>query len=112
MVDRVFEATGNSQSIAEGLELLAPRGILTACGVHFADTSLDVSALVRRRQQIRGAFSSTSANWREVIMLLEAHGELFRQMITDPVVLADAEHGFELARGKGSSKVLVEPSVA
>jgi len=108
-VDRVFEATGAPGSIGNGLSVLRTGGILTCSGIHFDSAAVDISMLVRRRLQIRGAYSSVPADWTHVLGLLATHGERFRPMITHHLPLDRVLEGFALARTKDVSKVLVYP---
>jgi len=108
-VDRVFEATGHPQSLADALQALAVGGVLTCSGIHFQNASLDVSHLVRKRLQIRGAYGSGPRDWEAVVRLLAKHGPRLAPMVTHRLPLSRIEEGFALARSKAASKVLVFP---
>lgn len=112
LVDRVFEATGHPQSVADALQVLAVGGVLTCSGIHFQNASLDVSHVVRKRLQIRGAYGSAPRDWDAVMRLLDQHGPQLAPMVTHRLPLARIEEGFALARSKAASKVLVFPEMS
>jgi len=108
-VDRVFEATGIGRSIGEGLALLRKGGILVAAGIHAAPAEIDLTALVRNKQQIRGTHSATRLSWERVLGVLAADPEAVRPMITHRLPLDRGIEGFELARSRQASKVMLMP---
>lgn len=95
--------------VQQGLEVLRRRGILVVCGIHPGPVSVNLTRLVRDHQQIRGSYRAPLATWSRVIDFVNKHAELVRQMITHRVPLERALDGFELARNKAASKVLIVP---
>ena len=75
------------------------------------DRKLDLTALVRRHQQLRGSYRTPERCWLEVVEFMQTHQDQLRLMITHRVPLAQAGHGFELARARLASKVLIQPGV-
>jgi threonine 3-dehydrogenase len=107
--DVVIEATGVPTVVQQGLDVLRKRGILVVCGIHPSPASVNLTRLVRDQQQIRGSYRAPVATWSRVIDFLNAHAELVRHMISHKVPLERALDGFELARNKAASKVLIVP---
>lgn len=107
--DRVIEATGHAGSVAEGLDVLRPRGILVVAGIHKAPLTLDLTRLVREKKQLRGAHDTTAAALREAIALLAAHGDQLGRMITHREPLERAIEAVTLARSRQAVKVLLLP---
>jgi threonine dehydrogenase-like Zn-dependent dehydrogenase len=107
--DVVFEATGHPSSIDAGLKVLRPDGILVATGIHSAPSSLDVTSLVRNRQQIRGAHGSRRPGWDRMARRIVAAPEDVRPFVSLQLGLADALHGFERSRARDVSKVVLLP---
>jgi threonine 3-dehydrogenase len=107
--DVVIEATGVPAVVQQGLDVLRKRGILVACGIHPQPVSVNLTRLVRDQQQIRGSYRAPLTMWSRVIAYLCQHAELVRHMITHKVPLERALDGFELARSKAASKVLIVP---
>ena len=107
--DVVIEATGVPAVVAQGLDVLRKGGILVVCGIHPGPASVNLTRLVREQQQIRGSYRAPLATWQRVIAFLSRHAAPVRHMITHKVPLERALDGFELARRKAASKVLVVP---
>lgn len=109
-VDVVIEATGHPSSIREGLQILRPGGILVATGIHKMPADFDLTALVRNKQQLRGAHGSTYPNWQRMIDRVAAQPEIIRPMLSKTLDLAEAEQGFQLCLQRKVSKVVLKPS--
>ena len=107
--DVVIEATGVAAVIAPALQALKPHGVLVITGIHAAPVAVDLTALVRKHQQIRGSYRAPESAWPEVIAFMSRHAALLRQMVTHCVPLSRAAEGFELARHKVATKVMVLP---
>jgi 2-desacetyl-2-hydroxyethyl bacteriochlorophyllide A dehydrogenase len=107
--DVVIEATGVPSVVQDGLDVLRKRGILVVCGIHPRPASVDLTRMVREHQQIRGSYRAPRSTWPRVVDFLTRNAELARQMITHRVPLTDALAGFELARRKAVSKLIVLP---
>ena len=107
--DVVIEATGVPAVVQQALDVLRKQGILVVCGIHPRPASVNLTRLVRDQQQIRGSYRAPIATWSRVIDFMSRHAELMRQMITHKVPLERALDGFELARSKAASKVLIVP---
>ena len=108
--DVVIEATGAGAVLAPALRALKPHGVLVIAGIHAAPVPIDLTALVRRHQQLRGSYRAPERCWPEVLAFMQTHQEQLRRMITHRVPLARAADGFALARARQASKVLVQPS--
>ena len=105
----MVEATGVPTVVQQGLDVLRKRGILVVCGIHPAPASVNLTRLVRDQQQIRGSYRAPVASWSRVIAFMSRRPGLLREMITHKVPLDRALDGFELARSKAASKVLIVP---
>lgn len=107
--DVVIEATGVAAVFAPALQALKAHGVLVVTGIHAAPVAIDLTALVRKHQQIRASYRAPEAAWPEVIAFMARHAAVLRQMVTDCVPLARASEGFALARKKVATKVMVLP---
>lgn len=110
-VDRVFEATGFAESITQGLGLLRDFGIMTAIGIHHAPAPIDITPFVRRKLQLRGAHSSTRANWDRVLAMLPDAAADLEHIVTHQIPLADGIEGFEMSRRREACKVVIRPQM-
>jgi threonine 3-dehydrogenase len=107
--DVVFEATGVPSVVQQGLSLLRREGVLVVAGIHPRPAEIDLNDLVRRQQQLRGTQRGKRRNWEKAAQFVIAQGARLAPMITHTVPLARALEGFELARQKQASKVMVLP---
>ena len=108
-VDVVLEATGHAASITDALPVLKRGGVLVVAGIHAAPLSLPLTQFVRNRHQLRASHSSEQRTWERVAALVARDPEGFRPMITHRLPLADGLRGFELARQRAASKVILLP---
>ena len=108
--DVVFEATGMPATVNHGLAVLRRWGILVVCGIHASHAPVDLNRLNREQLQIRGSNRASRATWSRVIDVLARDGERLRPMITHRLPLSRALEGFELARQKIASKVMILPN--
>lgn len=107
--DVIFEATGRAVSVTDGLALLQTEGVLVMTGIHSRDITFAPTDFVRRKLQIRASHGSRQSDWEAVIGKLCADGPSLRPMITHRLALPDIAEGFELARQRLASKVMVFP---
>lgn len=108
-VDAVLEATGIPATIQEGLGVLRKDGRLVAVGIHSAPLTLALTDFVRMRHRLLASHGAARGTWDRVLALLARHPEGFRPMITHRLPLARAIEGFELARQRAASKVMLRP---
>jgi L-iditol 2-dehydrogenase/threonine 3-dehydrogenase len=110
--DAIIEATGVPALINASLPYLKKRGIFVIVGIHPRAAEIDVTRLVRMHQQIRGSYRAPIAVWDEVIGFLAANQEMMKRLITHRFRLEDALLGFEAARNKSASKVILQVSTS
>lgn len=107
--DVAIEATGAAGVIAPALRALKTHGVLVITGIHAAPVPIDLTALVRQHQQIRGSYRAPEQAWPEVVAFMREHQATLRHMITHRVPLSRAYEAFALARDKVATKVMVQP---
>lgn len=110
--DVVIEATGAAAVIKPAMQALKPHGILVIAGIHAAPVAIDLTALVRKHQQIRGSYRAPEAAWPQVVAFMERHHAMLKHMVTHTVPLSRALEGFDLAYSKTATKVMVVPDAA
>jgi threonine 3-dehydrogenase len=106
--DVVIEAAGSPAAVGTGLAALKVHGVFVVTGIHAAPVPIDLTALVRNHQQLRGSYRAPEAAWPHVLGFLAAHAELLRPMVTHRLPLARADEGFQLARSRQATKVLFD----
>ncbi|MDO9402574.1 MAG: alcohol dehydrogenase catalytic domain-containing protein [Polaromonas sp.] len=109
--DVVIEATGAAAVIKPAMAALKTHGVLVITGIHAAPVPIDLTAMVRQHQQLRGSYRAPESAWPVVVAFMREHLETLRHMITHRVSLDDAYAGFALARNKVATKVMVQPGL-
>ena len=107
--DFVFEATGVPETVNEALALLKRDGIVVVTGIHARPLALDLTALVRRQQQLRGSFRPPESDWPRALELMRELGATMAPMVSHVLPLSQAAEGFRLAHAKLANKVLLRP---
>lgn len=108
-VDVVLEATGHPASIAAGMAVLKKAGVLVAVGIHPEPVSFNLTDFVRMRHQLRASHGTAVSTFTRVLNLMGRDPEAYRPMITHRMPLARGLEGFELARQRAASKVMLKP---
>jgi threonine 3-dehydrogenase len=107
--ERVIEAAGSTEAIMLGLRHLAPGGVLTVAGIHGRTVDVDLTALVRASQEIRGSYRAPVTLWPMAIELLQRKPERFRRLITHRLQLQKADEAFAVMRRREAMKVIFTP---
>lgn len=108
-VDVVLEATGVPATLNDGLSVLKKGGVCVAVGIHADSLTLPLTDFVRMRHQLRASHGAERHTWDRVIAHLAGDPEGFRPMITHRMPLDRGIEGFELARQRAASKVILTP---
>lgn len=108
--DIVFEATGVPDTLSMGLSVLRRFGIMVTCAIHAVPAAIDVTPFVRQQQQLRGSAGGTAQTWNRVLEVLASKSDQLRAMISHRLPLERAIEGFEFARSKTASKVVIVPN--
>jgi len=106
-VDHVFEASGASQSVKNGIKMLCKGGTMTIIGIHNLPVEIDVNMIVRQEKRILGAHGSSAKTWQKVIPILYDSQEILKNLITHRIHLDNALQGFKLAKNPEAIKVLI-----
>lgn len=109
LADVVVEATGHPSSVADGLSILRKDGVLVSAGIHARPASLDITALVRNRQQIRGAHASRRTSWLSIARRIAEQPEDVLPMVSAELPLAEGLQGFAQCRARAVSKIILRP---
>lgn len=109
LVDVVFEATGNPQSINDGLTVLKRSGTLVAAGIHALPLTLDLTRFIRNRHILKAAHGSKRVSWNRMVNKVCQNPEELRPMISCELPLSDALYAFELCAQRQVSKVILRP---
>ena len=108
-VNFVFEATGISRTIPQGLKMLNNGGKLMVIGIHAEDATFPTRELVRRQKSIIGVYNYSETTWKRCLALMASGAVNPEPMITHRVPFSKGAKGFELAHNKTAAKVIFVP---
>jgi threonine dehydrogenase-like Zn-dependent dehydrogenase len=111
LADVVIEATGHPSSISDGMSVLRKEGILVSAGIHAVPANIELTSLVRNRQQLRGAHGAPRNSWEAIVQRIAEEPESVRPMISLQMGLHEALAAFEMCRAREVSKVILRPGV-
>jgi len=103
--DVMFEVSGSAQALRNGLECIAPRGVLVTVGLG-GDVSLPLNLLVSREIDLRGTFRF-HPEFAQAVDLLNRRIIDVRPVISHTVPFGDAVQAFELAADKTQAMKVV-----
>lgn len=110
--DVVFEAVGIPELVAESLPLLRREGVLVVCGIHPRPAAIPLNTLVREQLQLRGTNRGKQADWQRAFDFVLREGVALAPMVTHRLPLRDGLAGFDLARRRVATKVVLMPEEA
>jgi L-idonate 5-dehydrogenase len=107
----MFEVSGSAQALRNGLDCIAPRGVLVTVGLG-GEVSLPLNLLVSREIDLRGTFRFHS-EFAQAVDLLNRQVIDVRPVISHTVPFEQAVQAFELAADKTQAmKVVLDFGVA
>ena len=101
MFDVMFEASGNDRALRNGLDVVAPRGVIVSIGLG-GDSTLPLNQLVGKELELRGTFRFHEEFAVAVRFLNEGLID-GRPVISHVMGFDDAIHAFELASDKSQA---------
>jgi len=99
--DVMFEASGNDRALRNGLDVVAPRGVIVSIGLG-GDSTLPLNQLVGKELELRGTFRFHEEFAVAVRFLNEGLID-GRPVISHVIDFDDAIHAFELASDKSQA---------
>ena len=99
--DVMFEASGNDRALRNGLDVVAPRGVIVSIGLG-GDSTLPLNQLVGKELELRGTFRFHEEFAVAVRFLNEGLIDC-RPVISHVMDFDDAIHAFELASDKSQA---------
>lgn len=99
--DVMFEASGNDRALRNGLDVVAPRGVIVSIGLG-GDSTLPLNQLVGKELELRGTFRFHEEFAVAVRFLNEGLID-GRPVISHVMDFDDAIHAFELATDKSQA---------
>lgn len=116
LYDVVVEAAGTTQSLAQAVDLVAPRGTVVVLGVHFGQVvEVNWRPLFHREASIVPSLGycghAQGREMEDAARMLAEEPEIARALITHRFPLEDAVEAFRVAqdRAAGAIRVVIEP---
>jgi len=103
--DVMFEVSGSAQALRNGMECIAPRGVLVTVGLG-GDVSLALNLLVSREIDLRGTFRF-HPEFAQAVDLLNRRVIDVNPVISHTVPFSEAVQAFELAADKSQAMKVV-----
>jgi 2-desacetyl-2-hydroxyethyl bacteriochlorophyllide A dehydrogenase len=110
----VIEAAGTASALQEGVELLAPGGVVSMLGLHFTGLDVPYSSLLNKETHLIASMGYCSheggRDMQQAAEMLASRPEITEMVITHRFPLEDATEAFRVAadRKAGAVKVIVE----
>ncbi len=105
--DVMLECSGNGRALADGLQVMRPRGVVVQLGLG-GDVSLPQNVVVAKELEIRGSFRF-HAEFALAVRLINERRVDFAPLVSGRFPLSRAQEAFELASDrKRAMKVLLD----
>jgi L-iditol 2-dehydrogenase len=108
-LDIVFEATGNSSVLSQGLDMTRTGGEVILCGIFEKEGKIRLTDFVRGRKRLVGSHTYDDSTWIKVVELLSKGTIPINKLITHVLPLAEGVRAFDLAIRREGIKILVKP---
>jgi L-idonate 5-dehydrogenase len=109
--DVMFEVSGSAKALHDGLQCVAPRGVVVTVGLG-GDVALPLNLIVGKELDLRGTFRF-HPEFAQAVDLLNRRVIDVRPVISHSVPFGEAVRAFELAADKSQAmKVLLDFGVA
>lgn len=108
--DIIFEATGNSSSLPQGLEMVRKGGEMILSGIFEGRGEIPLTEFVRGSKRLIGNHAYEDATWIKVIDLLSKGKIPAHKLITHELPLSEGLEAFDLLKNRQGVKVLLRPS--
>lgn len=107
--DLVVNATGNSASMYQSLQLVRRLGQITKVGWGPKPLNFSLDPLISKSVTLRGSFSHNWQTWEHVIKLMEKSKLKAKPLITHIFPITEWKKGYKLMEDKEAIKVVLKP---
>jgi len=108
-VNTVFDATGSSSAVKQGIDMVRKGGEVILIGLAASSEEIFFPDIVRSEKILRGSMNYNSKTWSRAINLYREKKVMLNPLITHRIRLDDIEQGFQLVSSKNAVKVIVVP---
>ena len=108
--DIAFVAVGAPPAVKQATRIVRKRGRVTVVGIFGAEVPIDMTWLVRRELEIKGAYDAKPVNFPQSIDLISKGLVDVNSVLTHRFKLEDAEEAFQVALNKTGGKIQFQPN--
>ena len=107
--DIAFVAVGAPPAVKQATQIVKKRGRITVVGIFGAEVPIDMTWLVRRELEIKGAYDAKPVNFPESIELISKGLIDVNNVLTHRFNLDEAEEAFKVALNMTGGKIQFHP---
>ncbi len=107
--DIAFVAVGAPPAVRQATRIVRKRGRITVVGIFGAEVPLDMTWLVRRELEIKGAYDAKPVNFPQSIDLISKGLVDVNSVLTHRFKLEEAEEAFQVALNMTGAKIQFHP---
>jgi L-iditol 2-dehydrogenase len=111
-IDVVVECAGVAAAVRNGLGLVRPGGTYVQVGILGGEVTIPFGEVVLKEIQVRSAFGSSPAAWRQMERLLDAGLIELPSLISEVLPLDDWRRAIEHVERRQGIKTLFDPRLA
>jgi len=108
--DIAYVAVGAPPAVKQATHIVKKRGRITVVGIFGVEVSVDMTNLVRRELEIKGAYDAKPENFLQSISLISKGRIDVNTVLTHRYKLEDAEEAFQTALNMKGGKIQFHPS--
>ena len=108
--DIAYVAVGAPPAVKQAIQIVKKRGRITVVGIFGDEVSVDMTNLVRREIEIKGAYDAKPENFLQSISLISKGQIDVNTVLTHRYKLEDAEEAFQTALNMKGGKIQFHPS--
>lgn len=108
--DIAFVAVGAPPAVKQAMRIVRKRGRVTVVGIFGEEVSIDMTWLVRRELEIKGAYDAKPVNFPQSIDLISRGLVDVNSVLTHRFKLEDAEEAFQVALNMIGGKIQFQPN--
>jgi L-iditol 2-dehydrogenase len=108
--DIAFVAVGAPAAVKQATHIVKKRGRITVVGIFGEEVPVDMTSIVRREIEIKGAYDAKPVNFPESIELISKGLVNVNSVLTHKFKLDDAEEAFKVALNMTGGKIEFHPN--
>ncbi len=108
--DIAFVAVGAPPAVKQATQIVKKRGRITVVGIFGSEVPIDMTWLVRRELEIKGAYDAKPVNFPESIELISKGLIDVNSVLTHRFKLDEAEEAFKVALNMTGGKIQFHPN--